>query len=55
MLIKESFADVQTSANGKESTMSMPCFMNFKMRLKRLTCHSGIFLFHPTISGYPNA
>jgi hypothetical protein len=24
MLIKESFADVQTTANGKESSMSMP-------------------------------
>ncbi|KAK4239182.1 Alpha/Beta hydrolase protein [Achaetomium macrosporum] len=36
MLIKESFADVQTSANGKESSMR-------------------IFLFHPTIPGYPNA
>ncbi|KAH6620628.1 Alpha/Beta hydrolase protein [Chaetomium sp. MPI-SDFR-AT-0129] len=36
MLIKESFADVQTLANGKESTMR-------------------IFLFHPTIAGYPNA
>ncbi|KAK4101807.1 alpha/beta-hydrolase [Parathielavia hyrcaniae] len=36
MLIKESFADVQTAANDKESTMR-------------------IFLFHPTIPGYPNA
>ncbi|KAK3303966.1 Alpha/Beta hydrolase protein [Chaetomium strumarium] len=36
MLIKESFADVQTSAHGKESSMR-------------------IFLFHPTIPGYPNA
>ncbi|KAK4156361.1 Alpha/Beta hydrolase protein [Chaetomidium leptoderma] len=36
MLIKESFADVHTSANGKESSMR-------------------IFLFHPTIPGYPNA
>ncbi|KAK4122523.1 alpha/beta-hydrolase [Parathielavia appendiculata] len=36
MLIKESYADVQTAANGKESTMR-------------------IFLFHPTIPGYPNA
>ncbi|KAK3906444.1 Alpha/Beta hydrolase protein [Staphylotrichum tortipilum] len=36
MLIKESFADVQTTANGKESSMR-------------------IFLFHPTIAGYPNA
>ncbi|GAB1313642.1 Dienelactone hydrolase domain-containing protein [Madurella fahalii] len=36
MLIKESYADVQTSANGKESSMR-------------------IFLFHPTIPGYPNA
>ncbi|KAK3392231.1 Alpha/Beta hydrolase protein [Sordaria brevicollis] len=36
MLIKESYADVKTSANGKESTMR-------------------IFLFHPTIPGYPNA
>ncbi|KAJ9149272.1 Dienelactone hydrolase [Pleurostoma richardsiae] len=36
MLIKESHADVKTSANGVESTMR-------------------IFLFHPTIPGYPNA
>ncbi|KAK4130289.1 alpha/beta-hydrolase [Trichocladium antarcticum] len=36
MLIKESFADVQTTANGKESSMR-------------------IFVFHPTIPGYPNA
>jgi carboxymethylenebutenolidase len=36
MLIQESHADVQTTANGKESTMR-------------------IFLFHPTIPGYPNA
>ncbi|KAK3944470.1 putative Carboxymethylenebutenolidase [Diplogelasinospora grovesii] len=36
MLVKESHADVQTSANGKETTMR-------------------IFLFHPTIPGYPNA
>ncbi|KAK4042781.1 Alpha/Beta hydrolase protein [Parachaetomium inaequale] len=36
MLIKESSADVQTTANGKESSMR-------------------IFLFHPTIPGYPNA
>ncbi|KAL2133452.1 hypothetical protein VTI74DRAFT_2338 [Chaetomium olivicolor] len=36
MLIKESYADVQTTANGKESPMR-------------------IFLFHPTIPGYPNA
>ncbi|KAM7220852.1 putative Carboxymethylenebutenolidase [Rhypophila decipiens] len=36
MLIKESHADVQTVANGKETSMR-------------------IFLFHPTISGYPNA
>ncbi|KAK4214992.1 putative Carboxymethylenebutenolidase [Rhypophila decipiens] len=36
MLIKESHADVQTVANGKETSMR-------------------IFLFHPTIPGYPNA
>ncbi|KAB5583647.1 Alpha/Beta hydrolase protein [Coniochaeta sp. 2T2.1] len=36
MLIKESYVDVQTSVNGKESSMR-------------------IFLFHPTIAGYPNA
>ncbi|KAK1765501.1 putative carboxymethylenebutenolidase [Phialemonium atrogriseum] len=36
MLIKESHVDVQTSVNGKESSMR-------------------IFLFHPTIPGYPNA
>ncbi|KAK4107545.1 alpha/beta-hydrolase [Canariomyces notabilis] len=36
MLIKESYADVQTFADGKESSMR-------------------IFLFHPTIPGYPNA
>jgi carboxymethylenebutenolidase len=36
MLIKETHVDVQTSANGKESTMR-------------------IFLFHPTIPGYPEA
>ncbi|VBB83640.1 Putative Carboxymethylenebutenolidase [Podospora comata] len=36
MLIKESHADVQTTANGKTTSMR-------------------IFLFHPTIPGYPNA
>ncbi|KAM7199616.1 putative Carboxymethylenebutenolidase [Rhypophila sp. PSN 637] len=36
MLIKESHADVQIVANGKETSMR-------------------IFLFHPTIPGYPNA
>lgn len=36
MLIKESHADVQTNANGIDSSMR-------------------IFLFHPTIPGYPNA
>ncbi|KAK0723239.1 dienelactone hydrolase [Lasiosphaeria miniovina] len=36
MLIKESHADVQTTANGTETSMR-------------------IFLFHPTIPGYPNA
>ncbi|KAK3314812.1 dienelactone hydrolase [Apodospora peruviana] len=36
MLIKESHADLQTTSNGKESSMR-------------------IFLFHPTIPGYPNA
>ncbi|CAH0001646.1 unnamed protein product [Clonostachys byssicola] len=36
MLITESFVDVQTVANGKESTMR-------------------IYVFHPTIPGYPNA
>ncbi|KAL2259196.1 hypothetical protein VTK26DRAFT_7200 [Humicola hyalothermophila] len=36
MLIKESFADVKTFADGKEGSMR-------------------IFLFHPTIAGYPNA
>ncbi|KAK3372897.1 dienelactone hydrolase [Lasiosphaeria ovina] len=36
MLINESHADVQTTANGKETSMR-------------------IFLFHPTIPGYPNA
>ncbi|KAH8892491.1 alpha/beta-hydrolase [Thozetella sp. PMI_491] len=36
MLIKESHADVQTTANGKETSMR-------------------IFVFHPTIPGYPNA
>ncbi|KAK3387431.1 Alpha/Beta hydrolase protein [Podospora didyma] len=36
MLIKESYADVQTTANGKETSMR-------------------IFIFHPTIPGYPNA
>ncbi|KOS22617.1 putative carboxymethylenebutenolidase [Escovopsis weberi] len=36
MLIQESHVDVQTTANGAESTMR-------------------IFLFHPTIPGYPNA
>ncbi|KAH6851312.1 Alpha/Beta hydrolase protein [Chaetomium sp. MPI-CAGE-AT-0009] len=36
MLIKESFADVQTIVDGKEGSMR-------------------IFLFHPTIPGYPNA
>jgi carboxymethylenebutenolidase len=36
MLIKESFADVETLVDGKEGSMR-------------------IFLFHPTIPGYPNA
>ncbi|KAK0752494.1 Alpha/Beta hydrolase protein [Schizothecium vesticola] len=36
MLIKESFADVQATANGKTTSMR-------------------IFIFHPTIAGYPNA
>ncbi|KAK0704662.1 Alpha/Beta hydrolase protein [Lasiosphaeris hirsuta] len=36
MLIKESHADVQTTANGKTTSMR-------------------IFVFHPTIPGYPNA
>jgi carboxymethylenebutenolidase len=36
MLIKESFADVETLVDGKEGSMR-------------------IFLFHPTIAGYPNA
>lgn len=36
MLINESYADVQTTANGKTTSMR-------------------IFVFHPTIPGYPNA
>jgi hypothetical protein len=60
MLIKESFADVQTTANGKESSMSQSTTTSWKNGNKmeyptderQLT---GIFLFHPTIPGYPNA
>jgi hypothetical protein len=64
MLIKESHADVQCNVGGKETTMSEFPFLVPSCQgafTTPYTCQAktdmttGIFLFHPTISGYPNA
>lgn len=66
MLIKESFADVPTVADGKKSSMSLSSLANGRLCCREQESSSergrpnrnqsaGIFLFHPTIPGYPNA
>ena len=56
MLIKESHADVQTTANGKETTMSMNKHQRtLRARVLMIILSKGIFLFAPTLPQYPNA
>jgi hypothetical protein len=58
MLITESHVDVTTSADGKDGSMSEYLQMsNFSpMRTHTYSWTSiGIYVFHPSIPGYPNA
>jgi len=60
MLIKEGHADVQTTADGVGSTMSMYSTYNRLAPLSGCGCSLlprllGIFLFHPAVPQYPNA
>lgn len=53
MLIQESHVDVETSVNGQNGSMST--FAAILLNTRSLTTTTGIFLFHPTIPGYPQA
>lgn len=54
MLIQESHVDVETSVNGQNGSMSAFAAI-FLLNRARLTTTIGIFLFHPTVPGYPQA
>jgi hypothetical protein len=53
MLIQESHVDVETSVNGQNGSMST--LAAILLNTTGLTNTTGIFLFHPTVPGYPQA
>lgn len=59
MLIQESHVDVTTSVNGQNGSMStfavIPLLNTTIPQGLELTTTTGIFLFHPTVPGYPQA
>lgn len=59
MLIQESHVDVTTSVNGQDGSMStfaaIPLLNTTIPQGLELTTTTGIFLFHPTVPGYPQA
>lgn len=54
MLIKESYVDVPTKADGKDGSMSS-CQPTCNKDTRKLMMVIGIFLFNPSIPGYPQA
>lgn len=55
MLITESHVDVSTSADGKEGSMSESPSIHLLTNAHTQRQLLGIFVFHPSIPGYPNA